>query len=70
MRYLPCLRSVRESRLLTATELARQIGVTKATLSRLENGVTRARLPTIRSLATALDVPPAALWSCKTGRAW
>lgn len=53
---LPNLRSLRLRRLLTQDELASATGLTKASISRLENGVTKARISTVRRLLHALDV--------------
>jgi transcriptional regulator with XRE-family HTH domain len=58
---LPRLRDVRARRLLTQQELARRSGVAVSTLSRLEQGHTPAGFPTVRRLAEALGVEPAAL---------
>lgn len=58
---LPGLRAVRLSRLLTQDELAVKVEMTKATISRLEAGLTRGRISTVRKLAKALEVEPGAL---------
>lgn len=50
------LRPVRLRRLLTQRELAERVGLTAPALSRLENGHTKARISTLRKLATALEV--------------
>ncbi|MFB9235478.1 helix-turn-helix domain-containing protein [Plantactinospora siamensis] len=55
------LRELREARALTLSELARQAGVGKATLSGLENGTRDPRLETLYAIAAALDVPMSAL---------
>jgi transcriptional regulator with XRE-family HTH domain len=52
---------VRIARLLTQQELARSAGVGFTTINRLERGDTPAELRTVRKLATALGVEPAAL---------
>jgi transcriptional regulator with XRE-family HTH domain len=58
---LPRLRAVRIARLLTQQELARAAGVGFTTVNRLERGDTPAELRTVRKLAAALGVAPAAL---------
>ncbi len=55
------LRQLRLERFFTQEELARVAGTTEATVNRLEQGLQVARISTIRKLAKALDVPPAAL---------
>lgn len=52
------LREWRERRLLTQRELAERIEVTVGTINRIERGVHRPRLGTIRKLAEALGVDP------------
>ncbi len=52
------LREWRERRLLTQKELAEKIGVTVGTINRIERGVHRPRLGTVRKLAEALGVEP------------
>ncbi len=52
---LPGLRTVRQQRLLTQAELAVRIGMTRASIVRLETGATKARISTVRKLAVALD---------------
>jgi transcriptional regulator with XRE-family HTH domain len=52
------LREVREEKLLTQVELAARAGVTEATISRLETGVTQPRISTVRKLAAGLGVKP------------
>ena len=52
---------MRLQRLVTQAELAQSTGVTKATISRIETGTTKARISTIRRLAKALKVDPAEL---------
>ncbi len=65
------LREARERRLLTQPELSEMSGVMVATISRIENGLQQPRIPTIRKLAKALDVPPEELlvWGARTGDA-
>ncbi len=53
---LPNLRTVRTQRLLTQDDLAAATGMTKASISRLETGATKARISTVRKLLKALDV--------------
>ena len=52
------LREWRERRLLTQRELAELVGVTQGTINRIERGVHRPRLGTVRKLAEALGVDP------------
>lgn len=52
------LREVRERKLVTQEELAERTGMTRANISRLENGLQRPRISTIRKLAEALGVHP------------
>lgn len=52
------LREWRQRRLLTQVELAERIGVSVGTINRIERGVHRPRLSTIRRLAEALDLSP------------
>ncbi len=56
----PQLRATREAKVLTQEELAKKAGVSRITVSRLENGHD-AYPATIRKLATALGVEPAQL---------
>ncbi len=58
---LPLLRHVRERAPLSQEELAERSGVHRVTIARLELGAT-ARASTIRKLAKALGVKPAALY--------
>lgn len=62
MRTLPGLRMARESFPLTQEELARKAQVNRVTVARLEAGTEAARPSTVRKLAKALKVPPAALF--------
>ena len=55
------LRKMREARLMTQAELADAIGVAHSTISRIETGAAEPRYSTIRKLARALHVIPAAL---------
>ncbi|AXA96142.1 XRE family transcriptional regulator [Microbacterium sp. PM5] len=51
------LRRARAERGLSLSELARQSGIGKGTVSELENGLRGARLDTLFALSTALEVP-------------
>jgi transcriptional regulator with XRE-family HTH domain len=53
----PRLREVRERRGLTLTQAAQQTGISKSTLSRLENGQRRATLELLLPLAEVYRVP-------------
>ena len=53
----PRLRRVREQRGMTLTELAERTGISKSTLSRLENGQRRPTLELLLPLAQAYRVP-------------
>lgn len=55
------LRRERESRGLSVSELARQAGVSKATVSQLETGSGNPSVETLWALGVALDVPFAVL---------
>ena len=52
------LREWRERRLLTQRELAERVGMTPGSINRIERGVHRPRLGTVRKLAEALGVDP------------
>ncbi len=52
------LRAVRERLLVTQAELAERTGIAEATISRIENGMQRPRISTVRKLAGALGVAP------------
>jgi transcriptional regulator with XRE-family HTH domain len=52
------VREWRQRRLLTQAELADRIGVSVGTINRIERGVHRPRLSTIRRIANALDLSP------------
>jgi transcriptional regulator with XRE-family HTH domain len=52
------LREVREQRFVTQAELAERTGMSRATLSRLESGLQRPRISTVRRIAAALGVQP------------
>lgn len=60
---LPALRRYRERAALTQRELAERAGVSPAVVSRLEAAPDEkhAEMPTLRKLAAALGVEPAAL---------
>lgn len=50
------LRAVRESQLMTQTELAAKAGIHPITISRIEQGEIEPRFKTIRAIAAALGV--------------
>ncbi len=52
------LREVREHLFVTQEELAERTGMSRATISRLESGLQRPRISSVRKLAQALGVPP------------
>ncbi len=52
------LREVREEKFVTQAELSKRTGVTEATISRIETGVTQPRISTTRKLAAGLGVEP------------
>ncbi len=52
------LREARLRRMLTQDELATAAGTTEATVNRLENGLQRPRISTVRKLASVLGVEP------------
>jgi transcriptional regulator with XRE-family HTH domain len=58
---IPRLKEWRERALLTQADLAERSGVAEVTINRIENGRHEPRFSTIRKLATALGVEPAAL---------
>ena len=62
------LKEVRKRKFLTQQELADRLGVTKATISRMESGVNEPRPSTVRKLAEALGVEPEELvdWGAGT----
>ncbi|MGI8485114.1 MAG: helix-turn-helix domain-containing protein [Thermomicrobiales bacterium] len=55
------LRTARLRRVLTQSELASLVGMTPASISRIETGATKARISTVRKIAIALDVDPTEL---------
>lgn len=55
------LREVREAKFVTQVELAKKAGVSETTIVRLEAGTHNPRVSTVRKLAVALGVKPAAL---------
>ena len=65
---LPGLRAARLAKLLTQQELADLAGVSLNTINRLEREGTPAELRTVKKLADALEVQPAALLSARSGR--
>ena len=52
------LREWRERRLLTQRELAEKVGMSTGQINRIENGIHRPRLSTVRKLAEVLEVTP------------
>ncbi len=56
------LRKLRQERGLSASELARSAGVSKATVSAIERGLGNPAIDTVWSLARALDLPFGALF--------
>jgi transcriptional regulator with XRE-family HTH domain len=58
---IPGLREARQRRLLTQVELANLVGMTTATISRIETGATKARISTVRKIAEALEMDPTEL---------
>jgi transcriptional regulator with XRE-family HTH domain len=61
MPTLISLRQVRESQFLSQQDLADRSGVHRVTIANLEGGRKEARFSTLRKLALALGVEPAAL---------
>jgi transcriptional regulator with XRE-family HTH domain len=57
------LRTLRQGKFLTLDELAEEAGVHRDSLGRIERGAWTggSRIPTIRRIAAALDVPPSEL---------
>jgi transcriptional regulator with XRE-family HTH domain len=51
------IRSLRERRGMSVTELGRQVGVTKSQISQIERGNSNASIPVLRAIAKALGVP-------------
>ena len=68
MGMLVRLRQVRQWLFVTQAELAERTGVAEATLSRIENGLQRPRISTVRKIADALGVRPEELveWDDET----
>jgi transcriptional regulator with XRE-family HTH domain len=52
------LRFIRESKKMTQSELASEVGMELTSISRMERGGSNATLETIFKLAVALGVPP------------
>jgi len=52
------LKRIRETRVLSRKELAKQSDVDESTIYRAERGQTKLRPSTVRKLAQALGVPP------------
>ena len=61
MAKLTRLRAIRERRALTQEELAQMAGINRVTLNTIEAGHSEPRAGTVRKLAQALGVEPAAL---------
>lgn len=57
----------RDLRMMNQQELADAAGVTKSTVSRLENGYHRPHWDTVRQLAQALDIDPNELLEWRNG---
>ena len=55
------LKDLRIRRALTQEELAEKAGLGKNTVNRMERNLTEPHMSTVRKLAKALDVDPAAL---------
>ena len=55
------LRALRESRVLSLEDLARQAGISSTTLSQVERGMVVPKFRTIRRLSEALRIEPAEL---------
>ena len=55
---LPGLREVRIRRLMTQAQLAMRVGMTPASISRIETGRSKARISTVRRLTDALNIDP------------
>ncbi len=55
------VKRLRKERVLTIRELANEAGVSKTTISNIENGQSEAYPSTIRKLARALEVQPSDL---------
>ena len=55
------VKRLRKERVLTIRELADEAGVSKTTISNIENGQSEAYPSTIRKLARALEVTPSEL---------
>ena len=55
------VKRLRKERVLTIRELADEAGVSKTTISNIENGQSEAYPSTIRKLARAFDVTPSEL---------
>ena len=58
MPVLRRLREIRESQYLSQEDLAGRSGVSRVSISKLEQGQVQARFVTTRKLASALDVDP------------
>ncbi len=62
------LREVRERLFITQAELSQRTGIAEATLSRIENGLQRPRISTVRKIADGLGVAADELvdWGAET----
>ncbi len=56
------IRPLREGKLITQKELAKMVGMSEETISRIENGHRAPRFSTIKAIARALKVDPVDLW--------
>jgi transcriptional regulator with XRE-family HTH domain len=56
------IRELRQSRKMTATTLARSVGVSQSLISQVERGLAAPSLATLRGIARALHVPMSALF--------
>ncbi len=52
------LREVRERKFITQEELSARTGMSVSNISRVENGLQRPRITTVRKLAAALGIDP------------
>lgn len=59
------LEEIRRSKGISLSELSRRCGVSKSTLLYIEIGATDPKVGTLCKIASALDVPASALFSCR-----